>query len=113
MATAPSRSQCITRVLERQDLEAYKQTGQRTDCIAITALQQNQAMRTFAAAMFEAADLFKAGVNMGRANEDWTNWKAELMTFAGSSPEGPELGRRVAAMSRQTMTSAIVFSASP
>jgi hypothetical protein len=62
--------------------------------------------------MFEATEIFKATTSMGpRFSEDWIAWTAELRTFVDSSPEGPELGRRVLAMSQKSASSAIVFSA--
>jgi hypothetical protein len=99
----------------RQDLEAYKQNGRRGDCLAITALQQKEALRTVASAMFEAGDFFNARspINAGSFKEDWTKWQAELKSFAGSSPAGPELGQRVLAMSKQTLSSTVVFSSAP
>ena len=65
--------------------------------------------------MFEAGDFFnvRSPINVGNFKEDWTKWQAELKSFAGSSPAGQELGRRVLALSKQTLSSTVVFSSAP
>ena len=93
----------------RQDLANFKLTGDRSTCLAITALLGGSNYLALHAA-FEAVDIYRikksaisktAPADMGKFNSQWKQWrqelKAKLKTAGGQQQqvEGRELGRRM------------------
>ncbi len=93
----------------RQDLANFRLSGDRSTCLAITALLGGSHYLALHAA-FKAVDIYRikksagnktALMDMGQSNVQWKQWRIELkakLKTAGSQQqqvEGRELGRRM------------------